>query len=55
MGKKKHFSQLMYLMHGFNEVIQTAVHTAELLVPKPIAFQVEMALEMLTNISHGYQ
>ena len=34
-------------MHGFNEVRQTEIHTAKPLVPKPSAFEVELAIEKL--------
>jgi len=42
----KHFSQLLNL-HGVNDVRQTEIHTAGSLVPKPNAFEVEMAIEKL--------
>jgi len=37
-------SQLL-IVHGVNDVRQTERHTAEPLVPKPSAFEVEMAME----------
>jgi hypothetical protein len=43
---RNHFSQLLNI-HGFNDVAQTEVHTAEPLVPEPSAFEVEMAVEKL--------
>jgi hypothetical protein len=43
---RKHFSQLLNT-HGVNDVRQTEIHTAEPLVPKPTAFEVEMAIEEL--------
>jgi hypothetical protein len=32
-------------MHGINDFRQTEIHTAELLVPEPSAFEMEMASE----------
>jgi len=43
---RNHFSQLMNV-HGFSEDRQAEIHTAELLVPEPSAFEVELALEKL--------
>jgi hypothetical protein len=43
---RNHFSQLLNI-HGVNDVRQTEVHTAEPLVPKPSAFEVEMVIEKL--------
>jgi hypothetical protein len=43
---RNHFSQLLNI-HGVNDVWQTEVHTAEPLVPKPSAFEVEMVIEKL--------
>jgi hypothetical protein len=43
---RTHFSHLLNT-HGVNDVRQTEIHTAELLVPKPTAFEVEMATEEL--------
>jgi hypothetical protein len=43
---RNHFSQLLNI-HGVNDVRQTEVHTAETLLPKPSAFEVEMAIEKL--------
>jgi hypothetical protein len=34
-------------LHGVNDVKQTEIHTARSLVPKPNAFEVEMAIEKL--------
>jgi len=45
-GCRNHFFQLLNV-HGFNDVRQTEIHTAEPLVPEPSAFQVEMAIEKL--------
>jgi len=42
-------------VHRVNEIIQTGVHTSELLVPNPSSFPVEVALERLKNIIHEYQ
>jgi hypothetical protein len=36
-------------VHGVNDVRQTAVHTAELLLPGPSASEVELAIEKLTS------
>jgi hypothetical protein len=47
---RNHFSQL-WNVHGFNHVRQTAIHTAEPLVPEPCAFQIQMANEKLKNIN----
>ena len=41
-----HFFQLLNV-HGVNDIRQTEIHTAELLVPEPSAFEVEMAVEKL--------
>ena len=41
-----HFSQL-FSVHGVNNVRQTEIHTAELLVPEPSAFEAEMAIGKL--------
>ena len=50
---RKHFSQLLNT-HGVNDVRQTEIHTAEPLVPKPTAFEVEMNIEELKrHISPG--
>jgi hypothetical protein len=48
-----HFSQLLNT-HGVNDVRQTETHTAEPLMPKPAAFEFEMAIEELKiHISPG--
>jgi hypothetical protein len=39
----KHFSQLFYV-RGVSDVRQTEIHTAEPLVPKPSASEVELAI-----------
>ena len=41
---KNHFSQLLSI-HEVNDVRQTDIHTAELLVPEPRALEVELAIE----------
>jgi hypothetical protein len=41
---RNHFSQL-FNVHGVNDVRQTEIHTAEPLVPKPNANELEMAIE----------
>jgi len=43
---RNHFSQLLNI-HGVNDVRKTEIHTAELLVPEPSAFEVELAIEKL--------
>jgi len=43
---RNHFSQL-FSVHGINEIRQIKIHTAELLLPEPIAFVVKMAVEKL--------
>ena len=45
---RNYFSQLLNV-HGFNDVSQTEIHTAEPLVPEPSAFEVELASEKLKN------
>jgi len=42
------FSQLLNV-HGFNDVRQTEIHTAEPLVPEPSAFEFELAIEKEKN------
>jgi len=41
---KNHFSQLLNV-HGFSDVRQTYIHTAEPLVPDPNALKFEVAIE----------
>jgi hypothetical protein len=43
---RNHFSQLLNV-HGVNDVRQTEVHEAELLVPEASTFEFEMAFEKL--------
>jgi hypothetical protein len=43
---RNHFSQLLNA-HGTNAIRQTEMHKAEPLVPKPNAFEIEMAAENL--------
>jgi hypothetical protein len=45
---RNHFSQLLNV-RGISDVRQTEIHTAELLVPEPSAFEIEMAIEKLTG------
>jgi Mor family transcriptional regulator len=45
---RNHFSQLLNV-HWVNDVRQTEIHTAELLVPQPSAFEVELAIENLRS------
>jgi hypothetical protein len=40
------FCQLV-MIHEVNDVRQTEIHTVQPLVPKPIAFQIEVAVEKL--------
>jgi len=48
---RNRFSQLL-ILHGVNDVRQTEIHTAEPLVPKPSAFEVELAIEKLKITNH---
>ena len=43
---RNHFSQLLNV-HGFSEVRQAEIHTADPLVPELSAFEVELAVEKL--------
>ena len=43
---RNNFSQLLHV-HGVRDVRQTEIHTAEPLVPKPSAFEVDLAIENL--------
>jgi len=43
---ENHFSQL-FNVHGVNGVRKTEIHTSETLVPQPIAFDNELAIEKL--------
>ena len=43
---RDYLSQLLNV-HGVNDAIQTEIHTAELLVPEPSAFEVDMTIEKL--------
>jgi hypothetical protein len=36
-------------IHGAKDVKQTELHTAELLVPEPSAFEIELAIQKLTS------
>ena len=48
-GRRNHFFQL-FNIRGVNDVWQTEIHTAELLVPEPITFvETELAIEKLKN------
>jgi hypothetical protein len=42
---RNHFSQF-FNVHGVSDVRQTEIHTAGPLVPKPSAFELEMAVEI---------
>jgi len=41
---RKHFSQLLNV-HGFCDLRRLEIHTAELIVPEPRVFDVQMAIE----------
>jgi len=41
---RNHFSQLLNV-HEVNDVRQTEIHTAKLLVPEPSAYEIELAIE----------
>ena len=43
---RNHFSQL-FVVHGFSDVRQTEIHTAEPLMPESSAPEFEMAIEKL--------
>jgi len=43
-----HFSQLLNV-HGFNDVWQTEIHTAEPLVPESSDFEFEIVIEKLNR------
>jgi len=45
---RNHFSQLLNV-HGVNDVRQTEIHTAKLLVHEPSAFEVQLAIEKLKS------
>jgi hypothetical protein len=45
---RNHISQLLNI-HVVNDVRQTEIHTAELLVPEPIAIEVELAIEEMKS------
>jgi len=45
---RKYFSQLLNVP-GANDVRQTEIHTAELLVPEPSTFEFEFAIEKLKS------
>ena len=45
---RNYFSQQLNV-HGVNDVRHTEIHTAEPLVPKPSAFEVELDIEMLNG------
>jgi len=45
---RSYFSQLLNV-NGFNDVRQIELHTAELPVPEPRAFEFELAIEKLKS------
>jgi hypothetical protein len=50
--KRYNFSQLLKVL-GINDVRETAVHTAENLVPEPIELGVKMSTESKKTLSPG--
>ena len=47
-GWRNHFTEL-FNVHGVKDVRQTEIHTAEPLLPKPSAFDVELVIEELKS------
>jgi len=45
---RKYFSQL-FSVHGFKDVVQAEIHTAEPLVPEPNVSEVELAIDKLKS------
>jgi hypothetical protein len=45
---RNYFSQILNV-HGLSDVRQAEIHTAQLLVPKPSALEVELAIEKLKS------
>jgi hypothetical protein len=43
---RNHFSQFLNV-HGFSDIMQTEIHTLELLVPEPSVFEVDVAIVKL--------
>ena len=48
VGWRDYFSQLLHV-HRFNKIRKTEIHTVELLVPEPSAFEKELAIERLKS------
>jgi hypothetical protein len=48
---QNHFSWLLSA-HGFSDLRQTEIQTAQLIVPQLSAFQVEIAIEKVKNHHH---
>jgi hypothetical protein len=46
---RNYFSQLLNV-HGVEDDGQVEIHTAQLLVPEPSAFDVELAIEKLKSL-----
>jgi hypothetical protein len=46
------FLSVIEFTRGYNDVRQTEIRTAELLAPKPNAFEVEMAIEKVKDTNH---
>jgi hypothetical protein len=49
MGRWRNYFFQLLNVHGVNDVRQAEIHTAEPLVPEPSAFEVELAIEKVTN------
>jgi hypothetical protein len=45
---RNYFSQILNV-HGVNDVRQTEMHTAELLVPEPSVSEIELAIDKLKS------
>ena len=49
MEKETKIINQLLNIHGFKDVRQTEIHTAEPLVPEPRSFEVELAIEKLKS------
>jgi hypothetical protein len=47
---RNYFFQVLNV-HGVNDVRQAEIHTSELLVPEPSAFEVQLAVEKLSRLT----
>jgi len=45
--RKTHFFQLLNVVHRIYDERQTEIHTAELIVPEPSVFEIEVAIKKL--------